>query len=142
MRLRPLLTYAFPHWACQVRIELVQVHRALGDLVGARALIAEVDDIIVRRPNLGTLVAEAKSCRALLNNDPTGSNRGASVLTDAEFRLLPWLSTHMSVPEIAKRLHLSPHTIRAEVRSIYRKLDARSRSEAVARAREQALLDA
>ena len=38
-------------------------------------------------------------------------------------------------------LYLSPHTIRAQARSIYRKLDAGSRSQAIARARELGLLE-
>jgi LuxR family maltose regulon positive regulatory protein len=141
MRLRPLLTYAFPHWACQVRIELLRVHRALGDVAGGKALLAEIDDIIARRPDLGTLVEEANFLRGWLKGERTGRSRGASALTDAELRVLPWLSTHMSVPEIAQRLNLSPHTIRAQVRSIYQKLGATSRSEAVVRSRELALLD-
>ena len=37
---------------------------------------------------------------------------GALALTAAESRLLPLLSTHLSVPEIATELFLSPHTIK------------------------------
>src|SRR5262245_50218696 len=36
-------------------------------------------------------------------------------------------------PEIARELFLSPHTIKSRMKSIYRKLDATSRSQAVAR---------
>jgi LuxR family maltose regulon positive regulatory protein len=56
-------------------------------------------------------------------------------------RLLPLLSTHLSFPEIAGELFLSPHTIKSQARSIYRKLGASSRNQAVSRARELALLD-
>ncbi len=64
---------------------------------------------------------------------------GASALTAAELRLLPLLSTHLSFPEIAEDLFLSRHTIKSQSVSLYRKLGAFSRSEAVTRARELGL---
>jgi LuxR family maltose regulon positive regulatory protein len=56
-------------------------------------------------------------------------------------RLLPLLSTHLPVPEIAAELFLSPHTIKSEMKSIYRKLGATTRTQAVTRSRELGLLD-
>ena len=50
---RRLLTYALPHIAVQVRIELIRAHLALADLAGARTLMREVDDLLRRRPGLG-----------------------------------------------------------------------------------------
>jgi LuxR family transcriptional regulator, maltose regulon positive regulatory protein len=46
------------------------------------------------------------------------------------------LATHMSGPEIAAELFLSPHTVKSQQLSLYRKLGAASRSQAIARARE------
>ena len=66
---------------------------------------------------------------------------GASALTTAELRLLPMLATHLSMPEIAAELFLSRNTIRSQAMSLYRKLGASSRSEAVERTRELGLLD-
>ena len=51
------------------------------------------------------------------------------------------LSTHLSFPEIAEEMFLSRHTVKAEAMAIYRKLGVFSRSQAVSRARELALLD-
>ena len=56
---------------------------------------------------------------------------GTSSLTTAELRILPLLPTHLSFPEIAGQLSVSPHTVKSQVRSIYRKLGVSSRSEAV-----------
>ena len=55
---------------------------------------------------------------------------------------LPWagLSTHLSFPEIAAEMFLSRTTIKSQAISIYRKLGASSRSQAVARSRELGLL--
>ena len=140
-RLRHLLTYALPHFAVQARIELARVHLALADLAGARTLMREVDDLLKRRPGLGTLVAEAGALRDQLASEHGSSVPGASALTAAELRLLPLLPTHLSFPEIAGELFLSRHTVKSEANSIYRKLGASSRSQAVARSRELGLLE-
>ena len=101
----------------------------------------EVDDLLRRRPGLGTLAGEATAVRAQLSKDRGSSIPGAPALTAAELRLLPLLSTHLSFPEIAGELFLSPYTIRSQAMSIYRKLGALSRSQAVARSRELGLLE-
>ena len=62
--LRPSLTYAFPHLAIQVRIELIRVYLALADLAGARTLMREVDELLRRRPGMGILVGQAAELRA------------------------------------------------------------------------------
>ena len=140
-RLRHLLTYALPHLAVQARIELTRVHLALADLAGARTLMEEIDELLKRRPGLGTLVGEAGTLRARLANERGATVPGASALTAAELRLLPMLSTHLSFPEIAAELFLSPHTIKSEMKSVYRKLGASTRNQAVTRARELGLLE-
>ena len=139
--LRPLLTYALPYLAVQARIELARVHLALADLPGARTLMREVDDLLKRRPGLGTLVGEALALQAQLSRERGSSVPGASALTAAELRLLPLLSTHLSFPEIAGELFLSRYTVKSQAMSIYHKLGASSRNQAVARSRELGLLE-
>ncbi|MGO9055259.1 MAG: LuxR C-terminal-related transcriptional regulator [Streptosporangiaceae bacterium] len=140
-RLRPLLTYALPYFAVQARIELIRVHLALADLAGARTLMREVDELLRRRPSLGSLAGEAQALRARLSEERGSSAPGASALTAAELRLLPLLSTHLSFPQIAEELFVSRNTIKSQAVSIYRKLGAFSRSQAVARSRELGLLE-
>ncbi len=139
--LRPVLTYALPYLAVQARIELARVHLALADTAGARTLMREVDDVLRRRPGLGTLVGEAEALRAQLARERASTVPGASALTAAELRLLPLLSTHLSFPEIAQELFLAPSTIKSEALSVYRKLGASSRNQAVTRSRELGLLE-
>ena len=62
-------------------------------------------------------------------------------LTGAELRLLPYLATHLTFPEIASRLFISRNTVKTEAVAIYRKLGVSSRSEAIERAVEIGLLD-
>ncbi|HKA99063.1 MAG TPA: LuxR C-terminal-related transcriptional regulator, partial [Streptosporangiaceae bacterium] len=135
-RLRHLLTYASPCRAVQARIEMTHVYLALSDTTGARTLMREIDAILRRRPGLGTLVGQAQALRAQVAKARGSSTPGASALTAAELRLLPLLSTHLSFPEIAAELFLSPSTAKTQAISIYRKLDVGTRSQAVARARE------
>ncbi len=140
-RLRSELTYAVPYLAVQARLELIRVHIALADVAGARTLMREVDEILRRRPHLGGLVGEADTLRTRLSEDRTSISRGASTLTGAELRLLPLLPTHLSFQEIGDQMYLSPHTIKSQAISMYRKLGVSSRSHAVARSRELGLLD-
>jgi LuxR family maltose regulon positive regulatory protein len=140
-RMRHELTYALPHLAVQARIELARACIALTDLTGAWTLIREIDELLRRRPGLGTLVGEAGALRAQLSKLRGPEAPGASALTAAELRLLPILTTHLSFPQIAEQMSLSRHTVKAEATSIYRKLGASSRNQAVMRARDLGLLD-
>jgi LuxR family maltose regulon positive regulatory protein len=137
----PELTWALPHFAVQLRIELIRVYLALADLAGARTLMREVDDVLRRRPDLGTLVAEAAALRSQLARQHGPDVPGVSTLTAAELRLLPLLATHLSFPQMAGQMFLSRHTVKAQAFSIYRKLGVASRNQAVARAREVGLLE-
>ena len=57
-------------------------------------------------------------------------------LSDAELRVVGYLPSNLTASEIASELVVSTNTVRTHMRHIYAKLDAHSRSEAVARARE------
>jgi LuxR family maltose regulon positive regulatory protein len=103
--------------------------------------VREIDEILRRRPGLGTLLAEAQALQTRLTADRPPGGPGASSLTAAELRLLPSLSTHLSFPEIAAQMFLSTNSIKSQAVSIYRKLGASSRTQAVARSRELALLE-
>jgi LuxR family maltose regulon positive regulatory protein len=139
--LRHLLTYAMPQLAVQARIHLGLAHLALGDAAGAETLLREIGEVLHRRPDLGNLVAETRQLQARVSRARGRCTPGASALTTAELRLLPLLPSHLSFPEVAAELSLSPHTVKSQAYSIYRKLGVSSRSEAVARSREFALLE-
>ena len=140
-RLRPYLTYAIPYLAVQVRIELARCHLALQDTAAARTVLYEADEVLRRRPSLGVFVQQAKDLRAELGQVKGDPPPGASALTTAELRLLPMLCTHLSVPEIAQEMFLSPNTIKSQAYSLYRKLGVSSRSQAVAQAGRLGLLE-
>jgi LuxR family maltose regulon positive regulatory protein len=64
----------------------------------------------------------------------------ADELSPTELRVLRYLPTNLSRPEIASELSVSVNTVNTHVRNIYAKLQARDRSSAVQRARELRLL--
>jgi LuxR family maltose regulon positive regulatory protein len=70
-----------------------------------------------------------------------GGPSGASSLTAAELRLIPYLHTYLAFREIGQRLFVSPNTVKTQAISLYRKLGVSSRGEAMARAEELGLID-
>jgi LuxR family maltose regulon positive regulatory protein len=61
-------------------------------------------------------------------------------LSPSELRVLRFLPTNLTRPEIARSLHVSVNTVNTHIRSIYSKLGASDRSSAVLRARELRLV--
>jgi DNA-binding NarL/FixJ family response regulator len=64
----------------------------------------------------------------------------AQELSPGELRVLRYLPTNLSRPEIADELSLSVNTVSTHLRSIYAKLQASDRSSAVQRARNAAVV--
>ena len=141
-RTRPMLTHVLSWFAVHAQLELAKAHLALSDAPGAATLCREADDILRRHRMLGTLVSDAKAVRARLSTVADESSGWVSTLTAAELRLLPLLTTHLSFREIAERLFVSRNTVKTQAISVYRKLDASSRSEAIERAMALGLVDA
>jgi LuxR family maltose regulon positive regulatory protein len=63
-------------------------------------------------------------------------------LSEREIEILYHIADGLTNPEIATKLTLSHHTVKAHTRNIYGKLDAHNRTEAVARARALGVLPA
>jgi LuxR family maltose regulon positive regulatory protein len=61
-------------------------------------------------------------------------------LSPSELRVLRYLPTNLTRPEIARELYVSINTVNTHIRNIYSKLGARDRSSAVQRARDLRLL--
>ena len=138
-RLRPRLTYALPYFAVQTRLELARAYQSLADAAGAETMLREIDAILRRQPDLGTLPSQAEELRASLKTMRADAP-GASTLTEAELRVLPYLATHLSFREIGERLYISRHTVKSQVMAVYRKLSVSRRHDAVERARALGLL--
>ncbi|MFD7159090.1 LuxR C-terminal-related transcriptional regulator [Kribbella sp. NPDC059898] len=70
----------------------------------------------------------------------TSEQRLHEPLSNSEVRVLRYLPTNLTAPEIAGELTVSVNTIRTHMRHLYVKLDVHSRADAVKRARTLGLL--
>jgi len=81
----------------------------------------------------------------LLRGAPAPSTERARLsqpeeLSPSELRVLRYLPTNLTRPEISGELYVSINTVNTHIRSIYSKLGVRDRSSAVQRARQLRLL--
>ena len=129
-----------PWYEVEARVWLARAAQRLSDRGGARELLGEASRHARRIPDPG-LLCEWIGELAAHGHAASASAQGASALTPAELRILTFLPTHLSFREVAGRLHVSANTVKTQAHAIYRKLDAGSRSEAVARATGLGLLD-
>ena len=129
-----------PWYEAETRIAMARASILLDDvprgreqLAAARPYAARIPDAIV----LGEWLSEAAAAA-----DAAGADAGRWPLTPAEIRLLHYLPTHHSFPEIAEQLFVSTNTVKTQAKSIYRKFGVSSRAEAVACAQAAGLLSA
>jgi LuxR family maltose regulon positive regulatory protein len=139
-------------------------HRELGDQHAATTAtenalaLSEADRLVLPFAITGSLkLLEAmpwhETAHAALLADILDVMRGSSIsarnesslvaieqLSPSELRVLRYLPTNLSRPEIASALSVSVNTVNTHIRSIYAKLQAQDRSSAVQRAREMRLL--
>ena len=89
-----------------------------------------------------SLLMEVRSLLAGRTPAPagTGPQRLLEPLRDSELRVLRYLPSDLTAPEIAAELHVSTNTVKTHIRSLYAKLGTHRRHEAVERARALGLL--
>jgi ATP/maltotriose-dependent transcriptional regulator MalT len=116
------------------RVHVRQGHHAVAsDEIGEAAmLIRSCPD---PGPRIQRLLLEA---RGRARGTPRSTD--ADELSDGELRVLRLLASDLTQREIGLQLYLSLNTIKSHTRSIFRKLGASSRDQAVARARELELI--
>jgi LuxR family transcriptional regulator, maltose regulon positive regulatory protein len=129
-----------PWYEVEARIALARAGLQLGDLASARALLAEASRILRQTPDAVVLREWLDEAWAQADAADGPNGNGGWTLTTAELRVLQFLPSHLSFPDIAERLYVSPNTVKTHVRAVYRKLDASSRGQAVDRASDLGLL--
>jgi LuxR family maltose regulon positive regulatory protein len=126
------------------------IERAL-DLAEPEAVIfpfvtVPVRELLERHPRYRTAHAGLLSVILdVLAGSPLPASPGrvpmlAEDLSATELRVLRFLPSNLSAPEIASELYLSTSTVKTHMRHIYAKLDVHHRNEAVERARQLGLL--
>jgi LuxR family transcriptional regulator, maltose regulon positive regulatory protein len=71
---------------------------------------------------------------------PAGPRPPLEPLTESEIRVLRYLPTNLTGPEIAGELYVSPNTVKTHMRSLYAKLGTHHRAETVTLARDLGVL--
>jgi LuxR family maltose regulon positive regulatory protein len=121
---------------------LVQCRTALllGDPGLARTLLWQAREHLA--PDLAdTILASLLAdCEGLLE-EAGSAGLTASALTPAELRVLQYLPSRLTFPQIGERLFISQNTVKTHAMAIYRKLGATSRDTAVSRARSLGLVE-
>ncbi len=119
------LLHGVPWLEVDLALRCAHVSLDIGDHTGAVEFEAVASDVLRGYPDAGTLPARLQRLGERIR-------RGKDYeLTPAELRLLCFLPTHLSLQEIADRLHLSRPTVKTQVASIYDKLGVKTRSGAV-----------
>jgi LuxR family transcriptional regulator, maltose regulon positive regulatory protein len=110
-------------------------------MTGARELLEALPSHQTGHPALRADILDVLhgSSQPSLHPDPWPP---AEPLSPGELRVLRYLPTNLSRPQIAGELSVSLNTVNTHLRSIYAKLQVRDRSAAVQRARELRLLAA
>ncbi len=100
--------------------------------------VEALDDVVAisKDTSIQNIVTEMRSTIAGRNRASTRSTclDGGLGLTNAELEVLEALNTGAAPNEISELLHLSVHTVRGRIKSIYRKLSVGSLGEAIATA--------
>lgn len=131
-----------PAWyEVETRIALARAALRLSDVLRTRRLLAEASRRLRHEPAALVLRQRLDELWAQADAVAHSAIGGGWSLTTAELRVLQLLPTHLSYPDIARRLFVSPNTVKTHARAVYRKLGACSRAEAVLQARDAGLLD-
>jgi LuxR family maltose regulon positive regulatory protein len=125
-------------------VMLADLRLELGDRHSARELVLEARGLLDHAPDPGTVVSRLleqaeRGLRLVTQPHGTGITVGEE-LTAREQAVLSLLTSGLSAREIGDELGVSHNTIKTHTKSLYRKLGATGRREAVARGRQLGLL--
>jgi LuxR family maltose regulon positive regulatory protein len=124
----------------QALLEIAIVRRAQGATKNAHATVARARALISQFADPGMLPSLLDSTERSMRRTARRQVEVATPLSERELVVLGLLPTGLSTREIGRQLYVSVTTVRTQVQAIYRKLGVATRTEAVARARELALL--
>ncbi len=148
--------------AARYRLDQARVRYAAGDVEEARAALARVQSDVARMADPGPLAGSVVEVAAALGlgDEQAASGRSSGSggapagrpgsrrmvrlpdggvhepLSEREVEVLRLMRSEFSMPEIASHLYVSYNTVKTHTKAVYRKLDANTRSGAVARGRE------
>ncbi|HKB51066.1 MAG TPA: LuxR C-terminal-related transcriptional regulator [Solirubrobacterales bacterium] len=130
----------FPPWyEGETWVALARTAARLDDAPAATKMLVEAARVLKLTPDAIVLGDWIEQTALAIDTVSTSAIRD---LTPAELRVLQFLPTHLSFPEIAGQVFVSPNTVKTQAQGVYRKLGVTSRRAAVEEARAAGLLDA
>jgi LuxR family maltose regulon positive regulatory protein len=132
-----LRAFGHPIYLAHALIRQIPILRALGETDSSATAIAEARATVDSCPDPGIL---EERLAALERHPPTRPGRKDTALSERELTILRALAGPLSQRDIGRELYVSHNTIHSHTRSIYRKLGASSRAEALRYARERGLI--
>jgi LuxR family maltose regulon positive regulatory protein len=120
----------------ETRVSLARAAAHIGDPSSARELTVECDRYLEQIADAPVLLDWLREARRAVES----ASEVTADLTPAELRVLRFLPTHLSFPEIAAEVYVSPNTVKTQAQAVYRKLGVSSRREAVERGRAAGLM--
>ena len=140
-RLTHQLSGLVPGFHVLGRLAQARTALLLGDIGLAAQLTAEAraaSDADLLSTSIGEGLEEIEE----MVREQSVSGVGVGTLTPAELRVLAYLPSHLTFPQIGDHLFLSGSTVKTHALSIYRKLGVGSRADAVDTARRLGLVEA
>lgn len=92
-------------------------------------------------PHLSAYVKKILSVYDPAPRKPNQAKELIEPLSEREVEVLRYIADGLSNPEIARRLYLSPNTLKAHAQNIFMKLDVHNRLQAVSKAKELGLIE-
>jgi ATP/maltotriose-dependent transcriptional regulator MalT len=129
-----------PWQTIHLLLVMSRVAIAAGDLQLARGLLDEASPLVHQfQHGMEAMIARLEAVQKSLR-EGQAQGRHSEPLTAREIDVLRRLARSLSLGQIASELYLSPNTVKTHAAALYRKLGARSRSEAVKIGRERQLI--
>ena len=130
------------HRHLRTALALASPHRYLATIIeqgpGIAALLSSVPAGPGLKPYVDELTVRAEAAAAA-SRDPARPPPGG-LLSGRELTVLRLLSSRLTTTEIAATLFVSPNTLKSHMKSIYRKLDASTRTAAVRQGETRGLI--
>jgi ATP/maltotriose-dependent transcriptional regulator MalT len=127
-------------WHAHALVILARARLARGDLEGARQSVNAAQLEADSLQDVGIVSSLLDDTQRRLQAGIRRPVTAGEELSERELVILRLLAAGLTKPEIARELYIAYNTVKTHTRTIYRKLDAATRDDAVARARELKLI--
>jgi LuxR family maltose regulon positive regulatory protein len=128
------------YWHVHALLRLADAGHRLGERERASDILEEARAELNALPDAGVLALLLAETEDHLSGHPRREGFLGDELSESELRVLRLLAEGRSLREVAGELYLSQNTVKTHRRTIYRKLGANTREEALERAAELELV--